>query len=200
VNFIFLNSEYTCKQILTKSVGLDTPNSKYYALHNKYNIKCELGKLQLTQYNQHTTDGELSITEHSHMQTRHIFLVYNMADRSNRRYGDTLRHAAVWSSAKPTPHSTILRSHTNVHQLRLRLTLPNSHTDVFKLRHKVTPKISSVTRHLTSPDNNKHNDTINLHAQNCCTHKLHNQTHSKISQNVYKSKRLVANDVQVSHT
>jgi len=38
---------------------------KYYVLHNKYNIKCELGKLQLTQYNQHTADGELSITEHS---------------------------------------------------------------------------------------------------------------------------------------
>jgi len=45
------------------------------------------------------------------MQTRHSFLVYNMADRSNRQHGDTLRHAAVWSSAKPTPHSTILRSH-----------------------------------------------------------------------------------------
>ena len=130
---------------------------KYYALHNKYNIKCELGKLQLTQYNQHTTDSELCITEHSHMQTRHSFLVYNMADRSNRRYGDTLRHAAIWSSAEPTHHSTILRSPTNihVHQLRLRLTLPNRQTDVFKLRHKVTPKISSVTRHssphLTSP-------------------------------------------------
>jgi len=93
------------------------------------------------------TDGELSITEHSHMQTRHSFLVYNVADRSNHRYGVTLRHAAVWSSAKPTPHTTILRSPTNVHQLRLRLNLPNSQTDVFKLRHKVTPKISSVTCH-----------------------------------------------------
>ena len=41
-----------------------------------WTVKCELGKLQLTQYNQHTTDGELSITEHSHMQTRHSFLVY----------------------------------------------------------------------------------------------------------------------------
>jgi len=170
---------------------------KYYALHNKYNIKCELGKLQLTQYNQHTTDGELSITEHSHMQTRHSFLLYNLADRSNRRHGDTLRHAAVRSSAEPTPHMTILRSPTNihVHQLRLRLTLPNRHTDVFKLRHTMTSKISPVTRHRT--DNNKHNDTINLHAQNCCTHKLHTQTHPKISQNVYKSKRnLEANDVR----
>ena len=150
---------------MSNSVGLDTPNSKYYALHNTYNIKCELGKLQLTQYNQYTKDGELSITEHSHANTAQ-FLVYDMADRSNRRYGDTLRHAAVWSSAKPTPHSTILRSPTNVHvrQLRLRFTLPNSQTDVFKLRHKVTPKISSVTRHLTSlhwTGNNKHNDTIN---------------------------------------
>ena len=58
--------------------------------------------------------------------------------------------------------------------------------------------------HLTLPhrtNNNKHNDAINLHAQTYCTHKLHNQTHPKISQNVYKSKRnLVANDVQVSHT
>ena len=62
--------------MLTNSVGLNTPNPKYYALHNKYDIKCELGKLQLTQYNQHTTDGELSITEHCHMQTRHSFLVY----------------------------------------------------------------------------------------------------------------------------
>ena len=44
-------------------------------------------------------------------------------------------------------------------------------------------------------------DTINLHAQTFCTHKLHNQTHPKISQTLYKSKRnLVANDVQVSHT
>jgi len=58
---------------MSNSVGLDTPNSKYYALHNTYNIKCELRKLQLTQYNQHTTNGELSITEHSHMQTRHSF-------------------------------------------------------------------------------------------------------------------------------
>ena len=67
------------------------------------------------------------------------------------------------------------------------------------LRHTVTPKISSVTRHRT--DHNKHNDTINLHAQNCCTHKLHTQTHPKISQNVYKSKRnLEANDLQISHT
>ena len=135
------------------------------------------------------------------MQTRHSFLVYNMADWSNRRYGDTLRHAAVWSSAKPTPHSTILRSPTNihVHQLRLRLTLPNRHTDVFKLRHTMTSKISPVTRHRT--DNNKHNDTINLHAQNCCTHKLHTQTHPKISQNVYKSKRnLVAKwCVRITH-
>jgi len=47
------------------------------------------------------------------------------------------------------------------------------------LRHTVTPKISPVTRHRT--DHNKHNDTINLHAQNCCTHKLHTQTHPKIS-------------------
>jgi len=146
-------------------------------------------------------NGELSITEHSHMQTRHSFLVYNMADRSNRRHGDTLKHAVVWSSAKPTPHSTILRSPTNihVHQLCLHLTLPNNHTDVFKLRHTVTPKISPVTRHRTY--NNKHNETINLHDQSCCTHKLHTQTHPKISQNVYKSKRnLVANYVQVSHT
>ena len=65
-------------------VGLDTSNSKYYALHNNCNIKCELGKLQFTQYKQHTTDGELSITEHCHMYTRHSSLVYNMADRSNR--------------------------------------------------------------------------------------------------------------------
>ena len=67
---------------MSNSVGLDTPNSKYYALHNTYNIKCELGKLQLTQYNQHTTNGELSITEHSHANTAQ-FLVYDMADRSN---------------------------------------------------------------------------------------------------------------------
>jgi len=61
-----------------------------------------------------------------------------MADRSNRWYGDTLRHAAVWSSAKPTPHSTILRSLTNVHQLRLHLHIVK--LDVFTFRHKVTPK------------------------------------------------------------
>jgi len=70
---------------MTNSVGLNTPNSpKYYAIRNEYNVQRELGKLQLTQYNQHTTNDELSITEHSHMQTRHSFLVYNMADRSNR--------------------------------------------------------------------------------------------------------------------
>jgi len=64
------------------------------------------------------------------------------------------------------------------------------------LRHTVTPKISPVTRHRT--DHNKHNDAINFHAQNYCTHKLHIP---KISQNVYKSKRnLEANDVQISHT
>ena len=63
------------------------------------------------------------------------------------------------------------------------------------LRHTVTLKISPVTRHRT--DNNKHNDTTNLHAQSCCTHKLHTQTRPKISQNVYKSKRnLEANDVR----
>jgi len=63
----------------------------------------------------------------------------------------------------------------------------------------MTPTLSPVTPHRT--DHNKHNDTINLHAQNFCTHKLHNQTHPKISQNLYKSKRnLVAYDVQISHT
>jgi len=129
-----------------------------------------------------------------------------MADRSNRRYGDTLRHASVWSSAKQAPLSIILRSLTNVHQLRLHLQIVK--LDVFTLRHKVTPKITSdsyfvTSPHFTSPHrtDNKHNDTINLHAQNYCTHKLHTQTHPKISQHVYKSKRnLVANDVQVSHT
>ena len=42
---------------------------------------------------------------------------------------DTATHkenAAVRSSAKPTPHSTILLSSTNIHQLRLHLNLPNS--------------------------------------------------------------------------
>ena len=110
---------------MTNSVGLNTPNSpKYYAIRNEYNVQRELGKLQLTQYNQHTTNDELSITEHSHMQTRHSFLVYNMADRSNRWYGDTQRNAAVRSSAEPTPHTTILRSSTNIdtHPLRLLLT------------------------------------------------------------------------------
>ena len=80
-----------------------------------------------------------------------------------------------------------------------------------KLQHKVTPKYhptrlssphltSSIFTSLHRTNNNKHNDTVNLHAQNCCTHKLHNQTHPKNLQNVYKSKRnLVANDVQVSH-
>ena len=135
------------------------------------------------------------------MQTRHSFLLYNMADRSNRRHGDTQRHAAVRSSAKPTPHTTILRSPMNIHahQLRLRLTLPNRHTGEFTLRHTVTPTLSPVTRHRT--DHNKHNDTINLHAQNFCTHKLHTQTHPEISQNVYKSKRnSITNNVQISHT
>jgi len=147
-----------------------------------------------------------------------------MADWSKRRYGDTLRHAAVWSSAKPTPHSTMLWSLTNVHQLRLRL--QTIKLDAFTLRHKMTKniirsnwwiqtppqgdsKISSDLSLITSPhftslrwtDNNIHNDTVNLHAQNCRTHKLHNQTHPKISKNVYKSKHnLVANDVYVSHT
>jgi len=122
---------------VTNSVGLDTPNSKYCALRNKSHVQCELGKLQLTQYNQHTTDGELSITEHSHMQTRHSFLLFDMADRSNRRHGDTLRHAAVRLSAEPTPHTTILRSPMNIHahHLRLRLTLPTRRTGELTLRH-----------------------------------------------------------------
>jgi len=113
----------------------------------------------------------------------------------------THRHAAVRSSAEPTPHTTILRSPTNIyaHQLRLRLTLPTRHTGELILCHTVTPTLSPVTSHWT--DHSKHNDTINLHAQNFCRHKLRIQTHPKISQNVHKSKRnLVANDVQISHT
>jgi len=120
---------------------------KYCALRNKSNVQRDQGKLQLTQYNRHTTDGELSITEHSHMQTRYSFLLYDMADRSNRRHSDSQRHAAVRSSAEPTPHTTILRSPTNIHthQLRLRLTLPTRHTGELTLRHTVTPTPSPVT-------------------------------------------------------
>jgi len=45
IYWIFLkNSEYTCKRIMNNSVGLDTPNSKYYALRTKFNVQHELGK------------------------------------------------------------------------------------------------------------------------------------------------------------
>ena len=67
-------------------------------------------------------------------------------------------------------------------------------TDVYQLRS--SSLFTSLHR------TNKHNNTVNLHAQNSIVHKnSKNQTHPKISQNVYKSKRnLVANDVYVTHT
>ena len=80
-----------------------------------------------------------------------------MADRSNRRYGDTLTHSSLVVS-----QTNASLDNTNVHQLRLHLHIVK--LDVFTLRHKMT-KISSdqtptqgdqkniirlVSRHLTS--------------------------------------------------
>ena len=75
----------------------------------------------------------------------------------------------------------VIRTQTDVYQLRSSLQLSTTH-------------FASLRR------TNKHNKTVNLHAQNCCTQKLQNQTHPKISQNVYKSKRnLVAKCVRITH-
>ena len=58
---------------------------------------------------------------------------------------------------------------------------------------------STLFASIRRTNNNKHNDTVNLHAQNY-TQNSKNQTRPKISQNVYRSKRnLVANNVYVSH-
>ena len=46
-------------------VGLDTPNSKYYALCTKHSVQHELKENSSSHNtNDHTTDDELSITEH----------------------------------------------------------------------------------------------------------------------------------------
>jgi len=51
-------------------VGLDTPNSKYYALCTKHSVQHELEENSSSHNtNDHTTDDELSITEHCHVDT-----------------------------------------------------------------------------------------------------------------------------------
>jgi len=197
-------------------VGLDTPNSKImpYALNIVYIMNSEKTLVHTIQTIIPQTANCLSLnTVICRYDTVPWYVIWQSSIRRHTR------HAAVWLSAKPTLHSTVI---TYISSVSISIIVK---LDAFTLRHKMT-KISSdqtpplgdskyyVTRlsspHLSSlhlnsllrwTNNNKHNDTINLHAQNCCTHKLHNQTHPKISQNVYKSKRnLVANDVHVSHT
>jgi len=167
-----------------------------YALNIVSNSKKTLVR---TIQNDYTTDDDLSITERCDKSIQHSSLVWQTG--------------AIVDTATHSTHSSLVVSQTNAsldntneHLLHLHIHIVK--LDVHKLCHKVTKKYPP-TRHLTSlrlnslrrTNNNKHNDTVNLHAQNCCTQKLHNQTHPKISQNVYKSKRnLVANDVYVSHT
>ena len=68
IYWIFLkNSEYTYKRIMNNFVGLDTPNSKImpYVLNIAYNMNSERNSSSHNT-NNHTTDDELSITEHCH--------------------------------------------------------------------------------------------------------------------------------------
>ena len=126
-----------------------------------------------------------------------------MADWSDRRYGDTLDTQQFGRQ----PNQRLTRQCE-----RISAPSPCPNLDTFTLRHKMTKKMSSDQTNssllfnslrlnsLRRTNNNKHNDTVNLHAQNCCTQNSKNQTHPKISQNVYKSKRnLVAKCVRITH-
>jgi len=156
----------------------------------------------------------MSIAERCDKSIRHSSLVWQTGAIVDRRH---TRHTAVWSSAKPIASL----DNTNEHLLHLHIVkldvVTNSATRwPKKMSSNQTDSNSSLlfnslqlsSSHFASTlfasirrtNNNKHNDTVNLHAQNCCTQNSKNQTRPKISQNVYRSKRnLVANNVYVSH-
>jgi len=66
IYWIFLkNSKYIYKRIIDNSVGLDTPNSRFYALRTTHSVQHELEENSSSHNtNDHTKDDDLSITEH----------------------------------------------------------------------------------------------------------------------------------------
>jgi len=126
-----------------------------------------------------------------------------MANWSDCKYGDTLDTQQFGRQPNQSPHSTMWTyiSSVSIYNLMSSQTLLQddrkivirTQTDVYQLRS--SSLFTSLHR------TNKHNNTVNLHAQNCCTQNSKNQTHPKISQNVYKSKRnLVAKwCVRITH-
>jgi len=129
--------------------------------------------------NDYTTDDDMSITERCDKSIRHSSLVWQTA--------------AIVDMATHSIHSSLVVSQTNrltrQHE-RISAPSPCPNLDTFTLRPKMTKKMSSDQTNssllfnslfnslrlnslrLSSPDNHKHNDTVNLHAQNCCTQKL----------------------------
>ena len=139
----------------------------------------------------YTTDDELSITERCDKSIRHSSLVWQTG-----AIVDTATHSTHNSLVVSQTNASL--DNANIYQLRLHLhvkldvvtlrhkmtKVSSDQTDVYKLCHKVTKKniMQLVSRHLTSlqlssplfaslrrTNNNKHNDIVNLHAQNCCT-------------------------------
>jgi len=131
---------------MTNSVGLNIPNSpKYYALRNEYNVQRELGRHQLTQYNQHTTDDELSITEHTSYANTAQFLgiQYGRPEQSLIR-----RHTKKCSSSVISRANT---SHDNTAVIhKHRHTSAPSPSNSSDSSHSMTPTLSSVTPHSSS--------------------------------------------------
>ena len=128
-----------------------------------------------------------------------------MADRSNRRYGDTLDTQQFGRQPNQLLSLSITRTSTPSlspnSQTRCIHTPPQDDQKHHPTRLSSLHLTSSIFTSLHRTNNNKHNDTVNLHAQNCCTHKPIIKLIQKNLQIVYKSKRnLVPNDVQVSHT
>jgi len=139
--------------------------------------------------NDYTTDDE---TERCDKSIRHSSLVWQTG-----AIVDTATHSTHSSLVVSQTNASL--DNTNVYQLRLHLHIvkldvvtlrhkmtkvSSDQTDVYKLCHKVTKKniMQLVSRHLTSlqlssplfaslrrTNNNKHNNIVNLHAQNCCT-------------------------------
>ena len=104
IYWIFLkNSEY--KQIMNNFVGLDTPNSKImpYALNIVYIMNSEKTLVHTIQTIIPQTANCLSLnTVICRYDTVPWYVIWQSSIRRHTR------HAAVWLSAKPTLHSTVI--------------------------------------------------------------------------------------------
>ena len=127
----------------------------------------------------YTTDDDLSITERCDKSIQHSSLVWQTG--------------AIVDTATHSTRSSLVVSQTNrLTRQYERTSAPSPYSKTWCPQTTPQGDQKNILRLVTSPlfvstlfaslrrtNNNKHNDTVNLHAQNCCTHKLQESNSSK---------------------